>query len=529
MDRFDFYFRQKVSEAELDAAFDAVEQAFVNFVATFGYVGIGKGADATEKGVPNLSVDVSGPAFIYDQAGQLIRFGPTQNVDVSIDEDGVSTAVVTGGWKRRLSVFAKFKRNLSDPRTDGDSNVVQYNRAEGFEFKVVAGAEHATTPVAPALRADQILVCDILLDDGETTILNADIEKTRTQLVYDLTGSPLAIRQRDLQSTLQDMVDEINNLLGANNTWTGAQTFTGDVDFTKAITSDLATAVEPMLTSTKSADDFTGDRRKILELKLDNTDNLYLRMFSDGGTAGRAALLMTINADWSGTQWESDETPNNDAYLLTYSGSVVLRYKQQPTGANWADSAWTNGVGLNPDDGTGLPISFFNDGVEAVASDEVAREHDATIPLFSGTADNSAGWTIDSSTDWVAGGAFDALYFPVPVPDGATIKKIYAMVKPNSASAMTLDLIERTGDWSTPGLIAPTTINAEQDSSSGTSLQKLLLDNSGGGSIGYLVDKDIVGGSNTFKDIRIRIIAAAASDKLHALRVVYDITGFKDH
>jgi len=104
MDRFDFYFRQKVSEGELDAAFDEAENALWAVAIDHALTGIAANAVVTEKsGTPNLTVDVSGSALVYDKLGRRIAFGPLQNVDVSVDESAVSTAVGTPGNEKIVS------------------------------------------------------------------------------------------------------------------------------------------------------------------------------------------------------------------------------------------------------------------------------------------------------------------------------------------------------------------------------------------------------------------------------------------
>src|SRR5512141_2284057 len=120
--RKDFYFRQRVTEAELDSGFADLEQADHDLAADLGFAGVLANAVVSQHApVPDLTVDVSGPGSILDPLGQRIFFSALQNVDVSQDENAVSTAVTTAGNERIVSVFAKFDRTLSDPRIDGNS------------------------------------------------------------------------------------------------------------------------------------------------------------------------------------------------------------------------------------------------------------------------------------------------------------------------------------------------------------------------------------------------------------------------
>lgn len=225
-DRRDYYFKQPVTEAELDEGFDLLEQAERSIMGDLGLFGIVQNADATEKaGAPDLSADVSGPGVAYDQQGQRITFsGSSQNVDVSVDEGAASTAVATPGNEKILSIFIAFDRLLGDPRTDGTGATVFFDRDESFQFNVVQGAEAgAGLAVPPPLRSDEVLVADILIVFGQTAILNADIDKARTELLVRTTGGA-AIAERDLLTAF-DLLDLAKAGLTSNNVWTGTQEF----------------------------------------------------------------------------------------------------------------------------------------------------------------------------------------------------------------------------------------------------------------------------------------------------------------
>lgn len=182
-DRKDFFFRQKVTEAELDAAFSNAEVADRFLASDLGYVGIAAGLVVSQQIVPNLTVQVGGPGVAYDQTGQRISIPSTQNLNCAVDEDSLTTAVVTGGNSRILSIFIEFDRTLSDPRIDGNSNTVYFNRAESFRLNVAAGTE-GLVPTAPSLRSDQILIADITLTFGQTAIVNANISTTRREWMF---------------------------------------------------------------------------------------------------------------------------------------------------------------------------------------------------------------------------------------------------------------------------------------------------------------------------------------------------------
>ena len=95
-DRCDYYFRQKVREAELDLGFELLEKADRDLAADIGLLGIVSGAvPAPHTPVADLTVDLNGPARAYDRLGQRIFFGTDQTVNCSVDHTGIPTRSAT--------------------------------------------------------------------------------------------------------------------------------------------------------------------------------------------------------------------------------------------------------------------------------------------------------------------------------------------------------------------------------------------------------------------------------------------------
>lgn len=208
--RRDFYFRQLVTEAELDAGFAELERADRDLAIDLGLIGVGYGLGVSQAASPNLTVQVTGPGAAYDQAGQRMYIPSTQVVNVAVDESALSTAVVSPGNSRIVSVFLEFDRVLSDPRIDGLSATVYHNRAESYSINVAVGAE-GVSPTAPALRTDQILLADITRTFGQTQILNSDISTTRRQWMFKTTsGTAVAV------GTAEEAVQALATAIEAN-------------------------------------------------------------------------------------------------------------------------------------------------------------------------------------------------------------------------------------------------------------------------------------------------------------------------
>lgn len=209
MNRKSFYFGQEVTETELNAAFDDVSAAFGNFLRGFEYVGITKGADIVPNSPPNMTVVASAPATIYDQNQNHIEWLVNQVVNCAIDENGNATAVSGVGNDKWLTIFAEYRETLSDPRTNDRGEPVYFVRTEGFRLNVVQGAE-GLSPARPPLRSTQILLADILITHGQTTITAPDIDDSRIEFAYTLSGSPFEINEKNLQDVLQEMLDILN-------------------------------------------------------------------------------------------------------------------------------------------------------------------------------------------------------------------------------------------------------------------------------------------------------------------------------
>jgi len=207
MDRLDWYFRQLVTEGNLDAAFDNAETADKRIVSELALDGVVTGLVVSQHApVPDFTVDVT-PGTTYDPEGRRVRVPTTQNPDCVEDEAGVPTAVQNPGNEKWVSVFAEFDRALSDPRTDGNGQTVYFARAESFRLNVTQGAEAAIgNAVRPQLRDDQTLLCDVRLEFGDASIVDARIDTTRRQDAVVVDGTPNSVRAGSLREAVGDVV-----------------------------------------------------------------------------------------------------------------------------------------------------------------------------------------------------------------------------------------------------------------------------------------------------------------------------------
>lgn len=260
--RRDFYYRQTVTEAELDAGFAGLEASDRYLAADALPVGVVTGAVITQHAPLGLTVDASGTAVAYDQAGQRIAFGPAQNINVALDYLSVSTEVAVPGNEKWVSVFLQFDRALSDPRLDGNGDTVYFVREESFKFIVVQGAEALIgAALRPALKTDAILLADVHRVQGQTQIVNADINTTRREDAVTKTGATWSLSRGTLRAAVYDLLDAMNaHVAGTGNhdaadvVWVGGGSAWRDAETNPQtdVTTQLAKIITDLTSQTAS-------------------------------------------------------------------------------------------------------------------------------------------------------------------------------------------------------------------------------------------------------------------------------------
>lgn len=222
MNIFDWFFKQVVTQSQMDWAFGAAQDSIQTATSDIDSLGILDGLTVQQHAaIPDLSVDVVGPGVAYDPEGQRVYVGDALTVvDCSQDEFGTSTDPPTPTFERYLSVFIRFERNLTEPMLDGNNITVYTKQLESFEFFVRMGAEAAAgTAVPPPLMTDAVLLTDILVTSGFTAILNADLDATRREDWIRFLGASIGSH---VYGTPRAAVDGILTLIDA---WAGSLPF----------------------------------------------------------------------------------------------------------------------------------------------------------------------------------------------------------------------------------------------------------------------------------------------------------------
>lgn len=210
MNIFDWFYRQIVSQSQLDWAFEQVQAADHDQSVDNSLVGILSGMDITENSpTPDLTVNASA-GVAYDNDGQRMALtGVLTNIDCSMDEYGVSTTVTSALNERWISIFVRFERDLTEPAVDGNSLTVYTKQIEDLEVFVRQAAEQVIgTDLKPPILSDAILLCDIYLLNGQTSILNTHINyERREDFARVIEAAPHAITEWSAGTAAEGLLD----------------------------------------------------------------------------------------------------------------------------------------------------------------------------------------------------------------------------------------------------------------------------------------------------------------------------------
>lgn len=171
MNRSDFYYRQIVTEAELDQVFDDVETVIDGQITDQNYGdhnvwGVFNGFVVSEQAVPDLTVKVT-DGIAFDENGKRIVLtgGPT-TVDLT------SQVPTTVGYMRAVRIYAEHLAVESDPRIDGHAASLNYRTVDSCTLSIDPGAQ-GVSPVRPALASGKVAIATVILNYGDTFIDNS--------------------------------------------------------------------------------------------------------------------------------------------------------------------------------------------------------------------------------------------------------------------------------------------------------------------------------------------------------------------
>jgi len=147
--RFNSFYKQVVTEAELDAMLDGLEAADWALGEDWALTGIISGGAVTAETPSSLNIAIGGPFLAYTPEGKRLYVSAVATTkDCSTDVNGAST-LPTLNLERYLLLVAAFDRALSNQRTDGNGDPIWYQRDESVTFEIIQGSEAAVGAAVP--------------------------------------------------------------------------------------------------------------------------------------------------------------------------------------------------------------------------------------------------------------------------------------------------------------------------------------------------------------------------------------------
>ncbi|WP_426747448.1 hypothetical protein VZQ01_08225 [Myxococcus faecalis] len=378
-DSLQYFFRQRVTEAELNLGFALLEKADRNLAADLGVHGVISGAvPAPHSPVPNLTVDLTAPGRAYDNLGQRIFFGTGQTVDCAVDLSGIPTDVSTSGSERWVGIFLRFIRLLSEPRTDGNSQQVYFRRDESFELVVRQAPEGPVGQAPkPTLQPDELLLCDVRRRPGQTQILAADLDTSRRQAFIFARGTSVAVESGtwDVLSpsadTVQSTLDEVDAELAGHFSGVARRHGASAVDYMPhgfLSSTTVQEAVDEVVDKLSSATAGTPGASRVGADAVPGTPNLLPAGTVDAQLSSLLGFLNTHQGAATGAHHASAVGATPHGYVSGTSVQAQLQEVVTRLGETTANSPGSSRVGGDALAGTphALPASSLRQQVAAL-------------------------------------------------------------------------------------------------------------------------------------------------------------------
>lgn len=214
MNKFNWYFKQLVTEGHMDTAFDNAEQADRDITSDFGFLGITVGIDVTA-GTGAKELDVTA-GTAYDSSGRRCRLPAPETVTVATDVDGAPITNPGVGNELWVGLFIRFKLELSNPATDGGGAEVQFNVDEGYELILRQGSEvGAGLGVPPAAGPGEIRCMDIRLDNATSVFGPGNLDDTDRQFAFIADDGTNVVRAGQISAFATNLLTFFTGTTGA--------------------------------------------------------------------------------------------------------------------------------------------------------------------------------------------------------------------------------------------------------------------------------------------------------------------------
>jgi hypothetical protein len=185
---------------------------------------------------------------------------------------------------------------------------------------------------------------------GLVITINASWDQGTISWIPDSTSS----RAMKLSSTVQQPFYWESKEITLPASWTdiqwdgtsggGNQLSSNIFRFGAHMTMESTSSSVPVLeTLNAPQDDAANSWKLIFKFKSANADSVYIRVYAGNLIASGSRFCITANAEWSGTNWSSDEATIESVRIALKLGTVVSELAvgfRNPTGATWVDNQW---------------------------------------------------------------------------------------------------------------------------------------------------------------------------------------------
>lgn len=221
MKRFRYFYEQLVTEAEMNDAFEAVQDMELSRTKELNETGVTSGLVVAPSSPISTSVIVSPGTGRIPSSGRRVANDISQPVTCDADEFGNPTYSDLGvGEGRWCSMYVRSILVDSDLRTDGHGFSIYYQETESLEFFLHRGTvgliANKDSLGRPGSVSTAILLADIWFEDGSTDIAVGDLEVDRREDYFRQTINGLSVVAGNPRDGLLEVVNGIGNLSEAN-------------------------------------------------------------------------------------------------------------------------------------------------------------------------------------------------------------------------------------------------------------------------------------------------------------------------
>lgn len=378
------------------------KEAIENVIKDCDLDGVQQGLVVSENSpTPDMTVDITA-GTAYDHDGERTPVSPAQNEDLS----GIT--LPGSGKEKWVRIFLAFSQTTSVAWTDDDGTPGYWKQDEGFSIDLVEGAEATPPATRPSTHPSKVVLADVLLYNGMTSIVDADIYTDEREVAFfpaskvgvDSSGwSVLESDSLDLQTALDDVDTKIIDVDGSGEI---TQNLIPDGDGTR----DLGSA-------SKAWDAYIKEVKSDLipladQQDLGSTTKRWDAFIYDLWMYGEVRTDLIPNGDGTHDLGGSSSRYGEAHASVVYGGTSGTR-----TGALQlaGSSSYERHVAIE----SAVPHSVYN-GAQATWSYIRQYNLDGTIDQWVNRQDDPT----DTSANY--------LFVPLLIPDGASLSEVAAYV-----------------------------------------------------------------------------------------------------